>query len=905
MTDLVPGESYHWLVETKYQPPLLREDIIPRQQLLADLHSLSTSLPLTLLSAPAGYGKTTLLSSFFSSYPDLHVAWISLEDDDNDPIRFLAAFIAALQHLNPNIGSTAQSLLASPPNIGVEVKHVMSVLINDIVEISSDPIILMLDDLHKITEPVIFVSLNYLVEHMPPHMHLVVASRRDPAFALARLRARGQVSELRLGDLRFSNQEASIFLNDYLDLNLSPGDVELLQSRTEGWAVGLRLLAGSLNRFSSPEDKRSFIRFLAQTDRHIFDFLAEEVFSQQDAEVQDFLLMTSILPELTADLCKAVTELENAGTMLDVIYQRNLFLVRSDSQPAHSPDKRSPGLQLTYRYHDLFAEFLHHKLQHTRPNLVPELHLRAARAQRDPSRAVNHYLAAERWSEAAEIIERIGAKMFTAGYLDTLSRWINTLPASVRDSHPRLLHYLSSCAIWKGNWSEVQPLLERALLGFESTGDQAGQGEVLTNLATYALLDADLERSSQLFDRALALTTPPTIKVQSLLGRAAANMEIGDWEQAEQDFKAAMVLIDETGELDLLHLVNIPYFDAGFAFLPGGLEHLENIYYQAKALVGDEVSPLRLVVEEMITSLLLISGRLDEAIRNANNTLVIRERLGGHPFLGIETDLYLIVAHSIRGDYAIVAPLLDSLFNEVELHNTPMVDVTDLLFGVGRIYWLQGCITEARQIYDQMCTIEDPRRDLPAVRICRAWMSSMLAQAEGRYAEAEKILRQPEVLDQEDRRSTAAGNTHLMLARLYQLQNQQKAALEELAPVLAYHEKLGVPMPILMEGQSIVPLLRLAVEQDLHANYAAYLLDILGDSGGAHPVYISSTGETLTPREVEIMRLVIAGDSNQAIAEKLFISIWTVKSHLTKIYRKLDASSRSQAIARAHELWLT
>jgi LuxR family transcriptional regulator, maltose regulon positive regulatory protein len=905
------SKTRHWLAETKFHPPLLREDIIPRQQMLDDLQSVLISQPLTLLSAPAGYGKTTLLAALHSTCPDLSLAWLLLDEDDNDPVRFLTAFIIALQHLNPLCGTTTLSLLTGIPNPGAEVQRVTSVLINDVLDTLPNPFTLILDDLHLINEPAIFVGLNYLLDHIPPQMHLVMSSRHDPPLALARLRARGRVTELRLAKLRFTDEEALAFLNDRLSLDLSPAEVGFLQSRTEGWAVGLRLLAGSLVHLTSPEDRRTFIQDLAQTDRHIFDFLAEEVFNYQEPAVRDFLLKTSILPELTTELCQAVTELTGAGAMLEFLYRRNLFLemkgIQGKRQPAlpltlQLPDSTPP--QASYRYHDLFAEFLRHKLQQECPQLVPELHLRAARAQTDQSQAVGHYLAASRWSRAAEIIEQIGAEMFKMGYLDTLSRWINALPASVREGHPRLLHYLSNCAFWKGSWSEVQSLLEQALRGFEAAGDEAGQGEVLANLATCAMFQTDLEQGAVLFDQALGFPIPPHIRVQSLLGRATLKMEWGNWEQAEQDFNAAMALIQQTGDLDLLHLVSLPYFDPGFAFLPGGLEHMERIYRQARALVGNDVSPMRLVVEEMSTVLHLFRGQLREVIRSGESALALRERLGGHPFLGIESDLYLIIAHSVRGNYSAVNPRLDTLLQKVELKNYPTADLADLLFEVGRIHWLQGHLKEAREVYNQMCAIEDPRLEFPAARICHAWMLSLLEIADGHYEEAERILRQPEVLEQKDRRSTMGGNTRLMIARLYLEQNRHQEALAELAPVLAYHEQLGIPFTILLEGQSIVPLLRLADEEGVHETYAAYLLKLLGANDEPQPVFIAHTGETLSPREVEVLRLVVAGYSNQSIGEQLFISLWTVKSHLTHIYRKIEVASRTQAIARAHDLGL-
>ncbi len=915
MVESGSGEPQYWLAETKFSPPLLRADVIPRQRLLDDLRCRLDSHSLTLLSAPAGYGKTTLLAALPLTYPELPMAWLSLDEEDNDPIRFLTALIAALQRLDPTCGATAQSLLASHIHLGAGMRRVISVLINDVLETLSEPFALILDDLHRITEPSIFVALDYLLEHRPPQLHLGVATRVDPPLALARLRARGELTEVRLAELRFSEEEAHAFLNDRLSLGLSAADLALLHSRTEGWAVGLRLLASSLDPVPSVEDRKQFIRHLAKSDRNIFEFLAEEVLNYQEADIRTFLLETAILPELTPTLCQAVTRRPDAGTVLEELYRRNLFLVQvSPSQGQTSaelggahldpPRLKTSGPQLgtRYRYHDLFAEFLRHKLWQEWPGRVPDLHLRAAQAESEPARAVGHYLAAARWPEAADLIEQIGAEMFARGYLDTLSRWINVLPAQVLESRPDLLHYLSHCALWKGSWSEVQPLLERALQGFEAAGDGAGQGEVLANLATVAAAQGDLERCGALFGQALAYPIPPHTRVQALLGGALAKGALGDWQQTVRGFNAAMALVQQSSELDL---VTLPFFHPGFAVVPGALEHLERICDQARTQVGDEVSPSLLMVEELTTVLYLFRGQLAEAIRTGERALALRERLGGHPYLSLNAALFLLIAHATRGDYAAAEPLFDRLFVGVDQVSHPLPDLPIYLFYAGRVRWLQGHLQEAGEIYDQVrALINGLHQEFPEVRICRAWMRSLLEMAKGRYGEAERTLRQPEVLEQQDRGSTIHGNTRLMLARLYWRQDRQREALAELAPVLAYYKQLGTPFAILLEGQSIVPLLRLAVEQGIRESYAADLLDLLGPDDEPRPVYVPDTGETLTRREVEALRLVIAGHSNRAIAEQLVISEWTVKSHLTRIYRKLDVTSRTQASAYARELGL-
>jgi ATP/maltotriose-dependent transcriptional regulator MalT len=305
-----------------------------------------------------------------------------------------------------------------------------------------------------------------------------------------------------------------------------------------------------------------------------------------------------------------------------------------------------------------------------------------------------------------------------------------------------------------------------------------------------------------------------------------------------------------------------------------------------------------------MTALLhLFRGQFAEVIRAGERTLLLTERLGGYPFLGIAAAMSLIPAYTVRGDYAVTESLFDLLLLGRKRTSRPIMDPTPILFGLGRIRWQQGRMGKARQFYTQMCAIADPQREIPAAHVCRAWMGSLLAAAEGCYEQAERALRQPEVLEQKDRYSTG-GSTRLMLARLYLQQDRKQEALDEQAPALAHYEQLGLPWPILAEGQSIVPLLRLAIEQGLHATYAAHLLDLLAADDASHPIPLAHTGKNLTPREVEVLRLVVAGCNNRTIAQKLVISQWTVKSHLTHIYRKLDVVSRTQAVVRARELGL-
>jgi LuxR family maltose regulon positive regulatory protein len=442
-----------WLAETRLSPPRLRDDLIVRPRLLKALDLAIAAHPLTLLAAPAGYGKTTLLSAIANHKSQIanRAAWLSLEDADNDPARFLAGLIAALQCLASACGVAAQALLFSLPNPGAEARRIIATLINELLAAFPEPFALILDDLHLLIEPAVFVALDYLLERAPPPMRLVIGTRHDPPLALARLRARGQLAELRAADLRFTLEETARFFNERLNLGLTGDDLAALHGRTEGWPAGLRLLASSLEGIRSPADRSAFIRDLAHTDRYIFDFLADEVLNRQPAGVRAFLLETAILAELTPARCRAVTGREDAPAILEDLYRRNLFITAAPTCP-------SPNLPIsqftnppTYRYHALFAEFLRQRLAQEAPERVRELHRRAAETQADPFRALGHYLAAAMWGEAAAFIEQIGPTAIGQGLLATVAGWINALPAAVRAAHPRLTHLLGVCAWHRGD----------------------------------------------------------------------------------------------------------------------------------------------------------------------------------------------------------------------------------------------------------------------------------------------------------------------------------------------------------------------------------------------------------------------------------------------------------------------
>jgi LuxR family maltose regulon positive regulatory protein len=578
-----------WLTQTKLQPPRLRADLIARPRLLEVLFEAVSSHRLTLVSAPAGYGKTTLLASlyqkdeggtlrvkdedfFHPSSLHLHpfrVAWLSLGPEDNDPSGFLGALIAALQRLNPACGVTAQTVLTSLTNPAAEMRRVMGVLINDILETLPEPLILVLDDLHTLTEAAIYQGLDYLLERMPGHMHVIIGTRHDPPLALARLRSRQELAELRLAELRFTLAETTTLLNEQLRLGLSAADLTTLYQRTEGWAAGLRLLAGSLQGRLPFGERSAFITRLAQSNRYIFDLLAEEVLQQQEPAIQKFLLETSILSELTPALCQAVTGRPEAEAILEDLYHRNLFLIALDEEGATPPDETEragpsslrvrSGQALaplaSYRYHDLFAEFLRQRLTREMPERVSELHRRAAAAQTVPTHAIQHYLAAGLWAEAGQLIEQVGEQLLQQGWLASLQGRIKSLPATVRESQPRLSYLLGVCALHQRALPEAAFYLEQALQGFETRAELEAQGKTLAYLSNLAFFQADFPRGLALIERALACPIRPNTRVQLLVERARIAHFQGDFTSGEVDLNAAEQVSQDAADLDALSIL--------------------------------------------------------------------------------------------------------------------------------------------------------------------------------------------------------------------------------------------------------------------------------------------------------------------------------------------------------------
>ncbi|UCG23222.1 MAG: helix-turn-helix transcriptional regulator, partial [Chloroflexota bacterium] len=534
------------LLSTKLNVPPARRLLVSRPRLL-DLLNGGLEGKLTLLSAPAGFGKTTLLAEWAAQSPVL-MAWVSLDEGDNDPERFLSYLLSAVETIIPGLGLGQLGLAMRQSAQPLPLKSLLTTLVNGIAD-NGQPLAIVLDDYHLIQDDQVHDIIAFLIGYLPPNAHLVVASRADLPLPLARLRARGQLTEIRADDLRFTAGETSTFLKEMMGLELDPEDVTILDSRTEGWITGLQLAALSLQRTDQPDQ---IIAGVSGAHRFILDYLAEEVLAGQPEDVRSFLLQTSILKRLSGPLCAAVTGQPEAQAMLADLEARDLFVFALD-------DHRQ-----WYRYHHLFAGFLQEQLALRQSESIVELHRRAIawyRSEGIVSEAIEHALIIDDYDLAAELVEGEGRRLLVSGEISTITRWSAALPDEVIEKRPRLELTLAwaqlmhdPIAFWHHYPARIETLVEQLTDGMadlvRATAESAPGSPRRLLLAELAMQQAflvrasgDLTRTAELFEAAIdALPDSEAfLRGFATAGLGSVYVRLGDVRKAELAFAEAEI----------------------------------------------------------------------------------------------------------------------------------------------------------------------------------------------------------------------------------------------------------------------------------------------------------------------------------------------------------------------------
>src|SRR5215212_350789 len=541
------------ILATKLYVPPPRPEAVPRSRLIERLDD-GLHRKLTLVSAPAGFGKTTLLGEWATTLPR-PAAWLSLDEGDNDPTRFLSYLVAALLTIAPNIREGVLGALRSPHP---PTESILTPLLNEMAAVVEDSV-LILDDYHVVDAEAVDDALTFLVEHLPPRMHLVIATREDPPLPIARLRARGQMSELRAAELRFTLTEAAEFLGGAMSLKLSAEEMAALEDRTEGWIAGLQLAALSMR---GREDVPGFIRAFAGDNRYVLDYLAEEVLRRQPERIRSFLLRTSVLERLSGPLCDAVTSKEDGGRMLEALERGNFFVVPLD-------DKRR-----WYRYHHLFADVLYAHLIAEQPDLVPVLHRRASEwyEQNGPlADAIRHALSAEDFGRAADLVELAVPEMRRSRQEATLLGWFEAFPDELLRFRPVLSVHYAGTLLQSGQLEGVEDRLRDAERWLETSADigeraEASSAEMVVvdeeefrrlpgSVATYragiALVLGDVAHAMKHAQRALelALEDDRLLRASAAALLGLAYWTSGDLEAGYRSYAESMQRLQRAGHL--------------------------------------------------------------------------------------------------------------------------------------------------------------------------------------------------------------------------------------------------------------------------------------------------------------------------------------------------------------------
>jgi LuxR family transcriptional regulator, maltose regulon positive regulatory protein len=899
------------LLKTKLFIPRLRQELVPRMRLVERLNQ-GTKRSLTLVSAPAGFGKTTVLAEWAAQSP-LPVAWLSLAAGDNEPVRFLSYLVAAITGVANGMGTEALALLDSPQPYPPPL--IAANLLSNL-EILPHPIALVLDDYHVLNEPSVHATLAFLLDQLPPQLRLVIATRADPPIPLSRLRVLGELKELRADDLRFTAGETALFLNQVMGLDLSEEDIAALEARTEGWIAGLQMAALSMQ---GHKDLANFVQAFSGSHRFILDYLLEEVISRQQEEVQRFLLQTSILERLTSPLCDAMYEVEGRGA--------SGMVLSSDSQDRLSPTSikgsqeilehlERSNLFLTpldderrwYRYHHLFADLLRARLQQAEPGLVPKLHLKAAGWYEQNgfiAEAVRHAFAAREYERAADLIEGHGQRRWSLSDIEFMSL-VGKLPVEVLHARPSLGIYHAWSLFISGQYEATEMLLSE-LLKHIPPADQNPEAlwmrSFVNLLLVYIAEMSGKEPADELPDRQALEFVP--------------EHHLGMRNSADVLYT---YLLDQRGEFAaseelLLRTVRRDMAANGTTAVPICISRLaRNWVLQGRLKEAADLCRKHIdYVQERGENRFFIAGNLHlvlSGIMREWNDLDEAEQLieaglqANEPWRLPQVNLVEHMAKArllqARGDLDEALATLDQLDREILGKSIAPDLVSDLRALKVKLWLAKGDREKAWEFAGLSQPVEtlDFRHELDHILLARMFLS------EGRLVEALDLLER--IAWQADTGGRSGRLLEIRLLEALTLAGKKRIpqAFEKLEACLALAEPESYLRVFLDEGEMMQKLLSayLRAPAPAHASYAGRIFKAFSPTGSDPARIQDEIIEPLTRREMEVLRLICAGDSNQDIAENLNITMSTVKKHTGNIFSKLGVSSRTQAIARARPL---
>ncbi len=865
------------ILATKLHIPLPHPKFISRPRLIEKLNQgIAQGCKLSLISAPAGFGKTTLVSDWLSQLTIQHVTWLSLDEQDNDPARFMSYFMAALRQGDDKIGEQAKTLLQAPQPPSPET--IMTTLINEITAVAK-PLILVLDDYHLISSTPIHQTLAFLLEHQPAHFHLVLITRADPLLPLARFRARRQMSELRESDLRFTLGETVTFFNQIMGLELSPDQVETLARRTEGWIAGLQMAALSMQ---DQQDIPGFIHSFSGSHRFILDFLTDEVLRQRPGGTKDFLLQTAVLDRLCGPLCDAVTGQNNGQATLELLEQAGLFIIPLDQT------------RQWFRYHHLFGELLRYRLRVQGDPPEGLLHQRASQWFEKHgflADAISHALEAQDWEKGATLIDQVSGDMLSRGQVITVIEWCQKLPEEILRAQPGLSLSYAWALLLLGQFDAGGEILNRLEVMAQQIPPLLGQ--VVTAQAYLARARGDdaqvIEKSRQ------ALSLLPEDET-FFRGTLALNLGLVYW-HAGRLAEAEPVLMDAS---EMAEQTGNQYGQAAAQIFLARTLASRGKLRQAQAMLQEILSrnaqlPILALAHFDLALLYYEWNRLEEAGEQVRQGMELIERTGNLEFR--------YAGHVMQAMLRLAQGDGNGAWQAVETAGKVVKDMNP-----------------AAQARSAACHVQVALA-LGDVETAVRWSDQLLEDVDGHSFYRFLGLTRPRLLIAQGQKETAAAQ----LQARYETASRagwgygaiatrvwQALAADALETGLEFLEealRLAAPESYLRTfvdaGDPLVPLLNEAANQGIMVEYVGKIIAAMGDGSRVgtrlDKPASSPLVEPLSERELEILRLLSERQTNAEIALALSVSVNTVKTHLQHIYEKLGVHGRRAAVNSAIE----
>ncbi len=884
------------ILETKFHIPFARAGGVARPRLLEKLNAGVNGLQkLTLISAPAGYGKTTLVVEWLcpeheggqdsgcerASYK---VAWLSLDETDNDPANFLRYWLSALQRVEESIGQNARSLLGMPQiPPPVEIVHE---LINEFTGLETQ-IVLVLDDYHAINNPEIHLAVEYFLDHQPEKMHLVVTTRVDPPWPLSRLRVRGQMTEIRARELCFTLDEARDFFSQSMNLDLSTETIKILEERTEGWAAGLQLAALALQ---NEPDQQFFLSEFCGSHRYIIDYLLDEVLKRQPAEIHAFLSRTAVLKRFNAELCQKVTGNNASAEILARLDRSNLFMVPLDNQRGW------------YRYHHLFSDVLRAGLD---AETEREIYAQAAVWFEEHglySEAITYWLAVPKAGEAARLIRQVATDRLKNGELQTLLGWLRALPDEVVNQDPDLASHKALCLLMTGQTAQAREYASWIFETFSGKMQESGHARLLAMQAWFSVNAGD-QRTADFARAALNELDPADSFFRTL-----ALISLGTFYGWSANLTASNKVFRET--IDLGRQMKHPFSElVALANLAFNLLELGQLH-EAEALCRGALAqyvdsrgkhlPVLGIVYIPLASICFEKGDFDEAKDLAERSIELCRRLFSNYVMGGDSEITLARITYVREGLEKTIAYIESTSASVMKRGLTFV-VFKLAIVRTETYLLDGRLAEAEMSLKELELIV--QAGLSKLDKLLAHLRARFLLSSGQSDKALEILNRLEIADREEGCLRRLMGVHITqaLAMHQQGKTDQAHRIFETALRLAAKEGYravlipfkGRPTRALLEASRIVA--------------PGFVDSILKDypSVEKEPSPFAALPEPLSEQEIRVLKRIVAGKTNQEIADDLVISVGTAKWHVHNILQKLGVNNRPQAIARAREFGLT